>query len=125
MLTTWGFWGGLLMLGAYLMTYVNEALGTVVIGVTVVCWFLVERKTKGRWEWRWLNNEIGQMVDGNGRRQGAWALRDGEGTVATGRYVDGKMHGRWKFRYADRTVKCVTYENGELVKGSTTPGPCK
>ena len=48
-----------------------------------------------------------------GKRTGYWILRDADGSVHEGPYVNDERNGHWVIRYADGTVSEGAYMNGE------------
>ena len=48
-----------------------------------------------------------------GKRHGQWILRDSNGSVQEGPYVEGKRHGQWVLRAADGSVQEGAYAEGK------------
>ncbi|MDD9883162.1 MAG: protein kinase [Gammaproteobacteria bacterium] len=66
----------------------------------------------GKREERWGDGTVATGRYVNDKRQGHWVLRTADGGVQEGPYVDGKKRGPWVLRWADGQV-----EEGLLVNG--------
>ena len=53
----------------------------------------------------------GQLLQG--KMDGRWVTRDGDGTVGEGSFVAGERHGQWVFRYANGNVIEGPYVDGK------------
>ena len=72
---------------------------------------------EGTLKWVWEDGEktsesTGSLTDGK-RHHGQWVIRDADGDVQEGPYVDGKMHGQWVLRYAEGDVQEGPYVDGK------------
>ena len=71
----------------------------------------------GTLKWVWDGGELestGTLRDGN--RTDHWVLRDGNGAVQEGPFVDDERHGRWVYRSADGTTTTQTWVAGVLER---------
>ena len=72
---------------------------------------------EGTLKWVWEDGEktsesTGSLTDGK-RHHGQWVIRDADGDVGEGPYVDGKMHGQWVLRFASGGVQEGPYVDGK------------
>ena len=70
-------------------------------------------KLNGHWVIRDGDGDLGEGPYVDGKRHGAWVERFAHGDVYEGQYVDGKRHGRWVQRLADGTVNEGPYVDGK------------
>jgi len=66
----------------------------------------------GKREERWEDGTVATGRFVNGKRHGQWVLRTADGGVQKGPFVDGKKHGDWVLRFAGGGV-----QEGSLVDG--------
>ena len=84
------------------VTWTGECSGSLAHGAGSLTWVSGEDKQ--------VSTSTGFLQDG--KRHGPWVVREADGIVGEGPYVNGKMHGSWVVRLANGTV-----EEGPIVNG--------
>ena len=86
------------------VTWTAECAGGLVQGTGTLRWVL-----PGDWQ-----TNTTRMVDG--KLDGHTIIRDADGWVIEGPYVNGERHGYWVLRLADGTVEEQLYRDGERIR---------
>ena len=77
----------------------------------------MDGEKNGHWVIRDANGAVTEGPYVDDEPNGHWVIRDADGDVAEGPYVDGKRDGLWISRMEGETLELSTlYRNGERVR---------